>query len=155
MLTAPLDKHTLLQLIDDCAAIFQNPEYYGIRLLTAPAGGINTPQGIPFRDRVLAQLARVSPKPEPVPPFTRNTRRGELVVPRHVVAEANQVLRHRIEAHGWSTEHWLTFAPEWTLKIWTRSGVHIAAIYRVAAGQIKGDKFWEIYRTGGWKKRTY
>lgn len=51
----------LLELIDDVACLLQNPTHYGIVLRRIPS---RTRPGIPFRDEVIAKLARVSP---PVP----------------------------------------------------------------------------------------
>jgi len=146
------DKHTLVQLIDDCAAILQNPTYYGIVLRAKPSGSDN--QGIPFRDKVITQLEAISPSKRPQRAANRNLLRGELVVPAHVVRKANDFLRQRPRQGGWPDDEWHTLNDSWDLNLYIEDRtIFVAAIYSVTSGQTHTGKWWEIYRTGGWYQR--
>ncbi len=143
------DKHTLVQLIDDCAAILQNPTYYGVVLRKVQSGG-NSHPGIPFRNRVMADLARLSPAETKEPIFHRNTARGSLLVPIHIVRKANEILRKRGHA-DWPEDEWYSVTPDWDLNLYIEPGdVAVAAIYSVVDGRTRTGRFWETYRTGGW-----
>lgn len=56
---ATLREAELLELLDDLAAILQNPGYYGVQLLDSRFEGDRP--GVPFRARALARLAEISP----------------------------------------------------------------------------------------------
>lgn len=138
-------------LIDDCATLLLNPTWHGLVIRKKISG--QAMPGQPFRDQVIARLAALSPEQRRLGTTQRNPRRGELVVPMHIVRKANAFLLHRPSQGGWPEDEWHTLTPGYDLNLYLQpDNVCVATIYSVESGHSKTGKWWEIYRTGGWRR---
>lgn len=123
----------LTQLIDDVAAVFQNLPFYGVALLDK--GNTHSAAGLCFRDRVIADVAKLSPPPNlGRAKAGHGPGRGNLDVPPAIIRAANKIMREH--SKGWPEDEWFQLTPDWDLNLWMQTSTKkAAAIYPMVGGQ--------------------